>query len=166
MATMDNLQAAFAGESQANRKYLAFAKKADQDGLPQVAKLFRAAAEAETIHAHAHLRVMGGIKDTVANLEEAIAGEAYEFKTMYPEFLAEAQTEGNKPAEFSFKNALAVEEVHHDLYSKALAAVQAGSDLPAAAIYVCPVCGNTVEGSSPDKCEVCGVLGERFAEIG
>ena len=165
MATTDNLQEAFAGESQANRKYLAFAKKADQDGLPQVAKLFRAAAEAETVHAHAHLRVLGGIKSTAENLEAAIEGEGHEFRTMYPQFLAEAQAEGMKPAEFSFKNALAVEEIHHGLYSKALAAVQAGNDLPATAIYVCPVCGNTVEGGVPDQCPVCNVPGERFMQI-
>ena len=165
MATIDNLQDAFAGESQANRKYLAFAKRADQDGLPQVAKLFRAAAEAETVHAHAHLRVMGGIKGTAENLAEAIAGEGHEFQAMYPEFLAEAQAEGMKPAEFSFRNALAVEEIHHGLYTKALAAVQAGNDLPAAAIYVCPVCGNTVEGGAPDQCPVCNVPGERFMQI-
>lgn len=165
MATRDNLQEAFAGESQANRTYLAFAKKADEDGYPQVAKLFRAAAEAETVHAHAHLRVMGGIKSTTENLQAAVEGEGHEFRHMYPGFLAEAQAEGLKPAEFSFKNALAVEEVHHGLYSKAFAAVQAGSDLPATPIYVCPVCGNTVEGTAPDKCAVCGVPGKRFAEI-
>jgi rubrerythrin len=165
MATIDNLQEAFAGESQANRKYLAFAKKAAEDGLPQVAKLFRAAAEAETVHAHAHLRVMGGIKTTVENLEAAIAGEGFEFQEMYPKFLAEAQEEGMKPAEFSFKNALTVEEIHHGLYSKALEAVQGGSDLPAARIFVCPVCGNTVEGSVPDTCPVCNVAGSKFFEI-
>ena len=125
MATMDNLQEAFAGESQANRKYLAFAAKADADGFPQVAKLFRAAAAAETVHAHAHLRVMGGIKGTTENLEDAIAGEGFEFQQMYPKFLQESQTEGNKPAEFSFKNALAVEEIHYGLYGKALEAVKA-----------------------------------------
>ena len=165
MATMDNLQEAFAGESQANRKYLAFAAKAEKDGFAQVAKLFRAAAEAETVHAHAHLRVMGGIRDTTANLEEAVAGEAHEFESMYPAFLAEAQAEGMKPAEFSFKNALAVEEIHHGLYSGALAAVQGGTDLPATAIHVCPVCGNTVEGAVPDQCSVCGIPGARFTEI-
>ncbi|MCW8814777.1 MAG: rubrerythrin family protein [Chlorobium sp.] len=165
MSSMDNLQDAFAGESQANRKYLAFARKAEEDGLPQVAKLFRAAAEAETIHAHAHLRVMGGIKSTSENLEEAIAGEGFEFNEMYPKYLAEAQQEGNKPAEFSFKNALAVEEIHHGLYSKALDAVKAGSDMPAAKIYVCPVCGNTVENAVPDTCPICNVPGSKFFEI-
>jgi len=165
MSTMENLAAAFAGESQANRKYLAFAQKADEDGYPQVAKLFRAAAEAETVHAHAHLRVMGGINDTAKNLEEAIAGEGHEFKEMYPGFLAEAQAEGLKPAEFSFKNALAVEEIHYGLYSKALEAVKSGNDLSATPIFVCPVCGNTVEGGVPDTCPVCNVPGSKFFEI-
>ena len=131
MSTTDNLKAAFAGESQANRKYLAFAKKAEADGYPQVAKLFRAAAEAETVHAHAHLRVLGGVKTTVENLGEAIAGEGFEFQEMYPKFLEEAIAEGNRPAEVSIKNALVVEEVHHGLYSKALAAVNGGGDLAA-----------------------------------
>lgn len=165
MSTMENLAAAFAGESQANRKYLAFAKKAEDDGFPQVAKLFRAAAEAETIHAHAHLRVMGGIKGTIENLEEAIAGEGHEFKDMYPGFLALAQEEGNKPAEFSFKNALAVEEIHHGLYTKALEAVKGGGDLPESSIHICPVCGNTVEGDVPDTCPVCAVKGDKFVEV-
>lgn len=165
MTTKENLEAAFAGESMANRKYLAFAKKADEDGLPQVAKLFRAAAQAETIHAHAHLRVLGGIKSTAENLEEAVAGEGYEFKDMYPKFLVEAQAEGNKPAEFAIKNALAVEEVHFGLYSKALESVKSGGDLPATRVYVCPVCGNTVEGGVPDTCPVCNIPGSRFVEI-
>ena len=165
MTTAENLQGAFAGESQANRKYLAFAKKAEDDGFPQVAKLFRAAAEAETIHAHAHFRVMGGIKKTQENLEDAIAGEGYEYREMYPKFLALAQEEGNKPAEFSFKNALAVEEIHHGLYSKALDSVKSGNDLPGTSIYVCPVCGNTVEGGAPDTCPICNVPGSKFMEI-
>ena len=165
MGTSENLQAAFAGESQANRKYLAFAKKAEADGFAQVAKLFRAAADAETVHAHAHLRVMGGINDTAANLEAAIEGEGHEFKSMYPEFLATAREEGNKPAEISFKNALAVEEIHHGLYSRALEAVKAGKDLDTAEIHVCPVCGNTVVGGVPDKCEICGVPGSKFFEV-
>ena len=165
MATIDNLKDAFAGESQANKKYLAFAKKADAEGLAQVAKLFRAAAEAETVHAHAHLRVMGGIKGTQENLQEAIEGEGYEYQKMYPEFLSEAQAEGNKAAEVSFKNALAVEEIHHGLYTEALEAVKSGSDLPAGKIYVCPVCGNTVKGEAPDKCPICGVAKDKFFEV-
>ncbi len=165
MGTMENLAAAFAGESQANRKYLAFAAKADKDGFPQVAKLFRAAAEAETIHAHAHLRAMGGINTTLENLEAAIEGEAHEFKEMYPGFVAEAEKEGNKKAMASFKNALPVEETHHDLYTKALGAVKGGGDLPEASIHICPVCGHTVDAGVPDKCPVCNVPGKKFVEI-
>jgi rubrerythrin len=165
MATEKNLKEAFAGESQANRKYLAFAKKAEQDGFPQVAKLFRAAAEAETVHAHAHLRVLGGVKDTAANLQDAIEGEGFEYQEMYPKFLKEAEEEGNKPATFSIKHALAVEEIHHGLYSEALDAVKAGADLDATKIYVCPVCGNTVYGSAPDKCPICSCPGNKFFDI-
>ena len=165
MATNDNLQAAFAGESQANRKYLAFAKKAEQDGLPQVAKLFRAAADAETVHAHSHLRVLGGIQDTTANLEAAVSGEAHEFQSMYPGFVAEAEAEGNQAATIGFKNAMAVEEIHHGLYQQALESVKGGQDLASASIWVCQVCGNTVVGDCPDKCGVCGVPKEKFVEI-
>ena len=165
MATMDNVQEAFAGESQANRKYLAFSKKAEEDGKPQVAKLFRAAAEAETIHAHAHLRVMGGVKSTEENLQAAVEGEGFEFQEMYPKFVAEAESEGNQPALISFKNAMAVEEIHHGLYGKALEAVKSGSDLPESKIVVCPVCGNTIEGDAPEKCPICNVPGDRFIEI-
>lgn len=166
MATTENLKDAFAGESQANRKYLAFAKKADKDGFPQVAKLFRAAAQAETVHAHAHLRVLKGVNSTEDNLKGAIEGEGFEFKEMYPKFLKEAEEEDNKGAVTSFKNALAVEETHHGLYSGALEAVQSGSDLPGAKIYVCDVCGNTVNGEPPEKCPVCGVPKDKFVEIG
>lgn len=165
MATQDNLQDAFAGESQANRKYLAFAKKADADGFAQVAKLFRAAAEAETVHAHAHLRVLGGIQDTVANLKAAVEGEGFEFQEMYPKFLAEAEAEGNKPAVVSINNALAVEKIHYDLYGKALESVSGGKDLPSTAIFVCSVCGNTVEGTCPDSCSVCKAGKQAFGEI-
>ena len=165
MGTMENLAAAFAGESQANRKYLAYAAKADKDGFPQVAKLFRAAAEAETIHAHAHLRAMGGINSTLENLEDAIAGEAHEFKAMYPEFIAEAEKEGNKKAVTTFKFAMPVEEVNHDLYAKALEAVKGGGDLPEASIHICPVCGHTIEGGAPEKCPVCSAPGKKYIEI-
>ena len=166
MATIDNLKAAFAGESQANRKYLAFAKKADADGLKQIAKLFRAAAEAETVHAHAHFRVMGGVGSTGENLEAAIAGEGYEVKEMYPTFVAEAETEGNKGALVSFRTALAVEKVHHALYTGALEAFKQGRDLKGNRIWVCPVCGNTVIGEEPPaKCDVCGVAGDKFFEV-
>ena len=170
----DNLKAAFAGESQANRKYLAFAKKAEADGFPQVAKLFRAAAEAETVHAHAHLRVLGGVKATAENrysiplrrgLQAAIEGEGFEFQKMYPDCMAEAEKEGNKPALNSLKNAMEVEQVHYNLYSKALKAVQAGKDLAPSRIFVCSVCGYTTEGEPPDKCPVCGAKKDRFFEV-
>jgi rubrerythrin len=165
MPSLENLQAAFAGESQANRKYLAFAQKAEKDGFPQVAKLFRAAAEAETIHAHAHLRVMGGIKGTADNLKAAIEGEGYEYTEMYPEFLKTAEAEGNKAAEVSFRYALAVEEIHHGLYTRAMEAVKSGKDMPEAKIYVCPVCGNTVLGETPEKCPICNVPGDKFFAV-
>ncbi len=165
MATLENLKAAFAGESQANRKYLAFAQRAEADGFPQVARLFRAAAEAETVHAHAHLRAMDGIKTTAENLQAAIDGEGYEFREMYPAFIAAAQDEKSQPAALSFRNANAVEEIHYGLYSKALDAVKAGKDLPAAAIFVCGICGNTVLGQAPDKCPVCGAPKSRFTEV-
>ena len=165
MSTQDNLQAAFAGESQANRMYLAFAKKAEAEGHPQIAKLFRAAAAAETVHAHAHFRVKGGIKDTKQNLQVAIDGEAYEFKEMYPQFIKEAEAEGHKAALISFRNANAVEEIHYGLYSKALETLAAGADLPAASIHVCDVCGNTVVGEAPDKCPICGAPKAKFEEV-
>ena len=156
MATMDNLQAAFAGESQANRKYLAFAKKADADGMPGVARLFRAAAQAETEHAQAHFKVMGGVKTTTENVEAAIAGEGHEFQHMYPDFIAEAKKEGNAAAERSFNYAMVVEKIHYDLYKKALEAVKTGKDIPAAKYAVCDLCGNTLEGDAPAKCAICG----------
>ncbi len=165
MSTQDNLQAAFAGESQANRKYLAFAKKADAEGFPQIAKLFRAAAEAETVHAHSHFRVMGGVKATADNLQAAIDGEGYEVREMYPTFLAEAEADGNKAAIMTFKGALAVEKVHYAMYVNALEVFKTGKDLPAVKMMVCPVCGHTIEGDAPDKCPVCGVAGEKFFEV-
>ena len=165
MSTIDNLQAAFAGESQANRKYLAFAAKAESEGHPQIAKLFRAAAAAETVHAHAHLRVMGGVKDTKQNLQAAIDGEGYEFKEMYPGFIKEAEAEGNKAAVISFRNANAVEKTHYDLYSKALESLEAGKDLSPDSIYVCDVCGHTHVGGAPDKCPVCGAPKTKFKEV-
>ncbi|MDO8689637.1 MAG: rubrerythrin family protein [Dehalococcoidia bacterium] len=165
MGTTENLREAFAGESQANRTYLAFAKKADAEGFPQIARLFRAAAEAETVHALAHLQVLGGVKGTSENLQAAIKGEGFEFQEMYPKFLAEANAEGNKKASNSISNALAVEEIHHRLYSEALATLKSGKDLPSKTIYVCAVCGNTVYGSAPDECPICGSPRSKFSEI-
>ncbi len=160
--TMDDLAESFAGESQANRKYLAFAKKAEQDGFPQVAKLFRAAAEAETVHAHAHLREMGGIKTTRENLEAAIGGETHEFESMYPAMIEHAKAEGNQGALRSFSYANEVEKIHADLYTKALETL--GSN-EAVEYYVCQVCGNTVENEAPDECSVCGAKKQAFKKI-
>ena len=165
MATSDNLKEAFAGESQANRKYLAFAKQAEADGYPQVAKLFRAAAEAETVHAHAHLRVMGGVGDTIQNLQAAIEGEGFEYREMYPRFLAQAQEENHRGAVTTFKNALAVEEIHHSLYTGALEAVRGGKDLPPNPIFICTVCGHTAVGEAPERCPVCGAKKEKYTEV-
>ena len=163
--TDENLKAAFAGESQANRLYLAFAKKADEEGFPQVAKLFRAAAEAETVHALNHLKVTGQVKSTKDNLGTAITGETYEFKTMYPEFIAEAKKEGNKQAEMSFEFANKVEQIHAGLYQKALDAMKNKKEHVKADYYVCPVCGNTFEGSAPDNCPICATPKEKFMKI-
>ena len=165
MGTTENLKAAFAGESQANRTYLAFAKKADADGYKQIAKLFRAAAEAETVHAHAHLRVMGTVKGTAENLQHAIDGEGYEFYEMYPKFVQEAKADGNKAAVMSFEYALAVEKIHHDLYTQALTTLKNGKDLETVSIYVCPFCGNTVIGEAPDRCPICGAPKDKFFEV-
>ena len=158
----DNLKEAFAGESQANRKYLAFAKKADQEGYPQVAKLFRAAAEAETVHAHNHLREMGGIKTTKENLEEAVAGEVFEFQKMYPGMIDDAKAEGNKGAERTFTYANDVEKIHAALYKKAFEELGKNGQTD---YYVCQNCGNTVEGEPPDKCPVCGVAKKMFTKM-
>lgn len=165
MKTNENLQEAFAGESQANRKYLAFAEKAQADGYPQVAKLFRAAAEAETVHAHAHLRAMDGIKSTPENLEAAIAGESFECSEMYPPYVEKAGDDGHKRAEMSFKYALEVEKLHRDLYSKALESVKGGSDLAEQKVHVCSICGNTVYGEPPERCPICNAPKDKFFEV-
>jgi rubrerythrin len=166
MGTSENLQAAFAGESQANRRYLAFAKKAEEEGKPQIAKLFRAAAAAETVHAHAHLRAMKGVGTTEENLTAAIAGEAYEFQTMYPDFVALAEKEGQRNALASFRNALTVEKTHHDLFSQALAALKAGADRGASEIWICQVCGHTHVGvEAPEHCPVCNALRKLFSKV-
>jgi len=165
VATAENLKEAFAGESQANRKYMAFAKKADAEGYPQIARLFRATAEAETVHANAHLRALNGVRGTLENLETAIAGEHYEFTEMYPKFLEIARDEGHQAAQTAFEYALAVEKVHHGLYEKALETLRQGKDLDVRPVYVCPVCGHTVIGEAPDKCPICGVPKNKFAEI-
>jgi rubrerythrin len=165
MKTDQNLADAFAGESQANRKYLAYGEAAAKDKLPQVAKLFRAVAAAETVHAHSHLRALDGIKSTTENLKAAVSGEKHEFEVMYPEFIATAKAEGAAVAALSMQRAMDVEVVHHGLFSDALAAVEAGHDLPEGAIHVCEVCGHTVIGDVPDSCPVCKAGASRFKEV-
>ena len=160
--TEQNLWDAFAGESQANRKYLAFAEKADKEGFSQAAKLFRAAAAAETVHAHAHLRALKAINDTAQNLKEAISGETHEFDSMYPDMIKTAQEEGNKVAERSFKFANEVEKIHAELYQKALDNLNDQKDVD---YYVCSVCGYTCEDTAPDVCPVCNAKSNAFKKI-
>lgn len=162
MSTMDDLKEAFAGESQANRMYLAFAAKADEEGYAQVARLFRAAADAETVHALSHLRAMKGIGDTARNLEQAIGGETEEFESMYPRMIEQARSEGDRAAEISFAHANAVEEIHAGLYRKYLDHLGSNATVD---IYVCQVCGNTVEGEPPEKCPICGAPRKMFKKI-
>ena len=161
-STIDNLKDAFTGESQANRRYLAFARKAEEEGLRQVAELFRAAAEAETIHALNHLRIIGEIKSTAENLDAAVSGETFEYKSMYPEYLSIAKQEGNHQAAWSFDVANKVEEVHAGLFSKAVDAVRNNKELAKIDYYVCKVCGNTVEDIAPEKCPICGAPKTKF----
>jgi len=160
--TEQNLLEAFAGESQANRKYLAFAKQADKEGHPQVARLFRAAADAETVHAHAHLSALGAIHGTEENLREAVGGETHEFKEMYPAMIETAQAEGNKAAERSFRYANEVEKVHAGLYQKALDNL---GSLEETDYWVCSVCGYTVEQEPPETCPVCGAKAKAFFKV-
>ncbi len=160
--TEKNLADAFAGESQANRKYLAFAGKAEKEGFTQVAKLFRAAADAETVHAHNHLRALKGIKSTAENLQEAITGETHEFESMYPPMIDDARAEENKAALRTFEYANAVEKVHAGLFKKA---AEKMDKLEETDVYVCQTCGHTVEGEPPDKCPICGSAKKAFKEI-
>jgi rubrerythrin len=163
--TIEDLKAAFAGESQANRRYLAFAKQAEADGYPSLAHLFRAVAAAETVHAHNHLRILGEVKSTAENLEAAKGGENYEVVMMYPEFIKDAEAEANKKAFNSFSWAWKVEQEHECFYQEAIDALKAGKAIPEAEYYVCPVCGHTHRGTPPEKCPVCGTPGKRFEKI-
>ena len=160
--TEKNLMDAFAGESQANRKYLAFAERAEDEFLHGVAKLFRAVAAAETIHAHKHLRTMDGVKSTKENLQAALSGEVHEFKNMYPQMIADAKEEGKKSAEISFHNANEVEKVHATLYEKALADP---GNFPVQDYYLCKICGYTVAQAIPEKCPVCGANQKAFFKV-
>ena len=163
--TKENLEFAFAGESQANRKYLFFAEKADQEGHKRIARLFRAAADAETVHARNHLKVMQGIKSTKENLQVAIDGENHEFTEMYPQFIKKANAEGEKKAADSFDLANKVEKIHHGLYRDAFTKLEKSTTMELKPFYVCQYCGNTVEGEAPEKCPVCGAPKKMFKLI-
>jgi rubrerythrin len=163
--TPQNLKDAFSGESQANRTYLAFAKKAEQEGLSQIARLFRAAAYAETIHALNHLKIIGKIKSSLENLKTAVSGETFEFDEMYPKYIETAKQEGNKKATWSFDVANKVEKIHAKLFSKAIEDLENNRDLANTDYYVCEVCGNTVQGVVPEKCPICGAPKKQFKLI-
>lgn len=162
--TTENLKTAFAGESQANRKYLCYAEKAAKDGYQQVARLFRAAAEAETIHAMAHFKAMGAVKDTLENLKDAVGGETYEYTEMYPPMVKQAEAENHK-GKTMLRWAELAEQVHAELYQKALEAVKAGHDLEGMEIYLCPVCGDLHIGKPDRDCPICGVKAERYRAV-
>ena len=163
--TKENVEFAFAGESQANRKYLFFAEKAEQEGYKQVARLFRATAEAETVHARNHFRVMQGIESTKDNLLTAIGGESHEFTEMYPGFIKQAEVENESKARDSFDLANQVERIHHGLFETALNMIETGQAMDEKSFYVCQVCGNTVEGEAPERCPVCGAPKKMFKAI-
>jgi rubrerythrin len=162
--THENLKVAFAGESEANRKYLAFARQAEKENLPQIAKVFRAAAEAETLHALAHLQNAGGVKSTLENLEAAVAGETYEFSQMYPPMVEQAKAEGHK-AKTMLDFANRAERVHAGLFAQALAALRSGADLSAMDVYLCPVCGDIEFGVPPERCPICNAPGAKYQKI-
>jgi rubrerythrin len=162
--TKENLKEAFAGESQANQKYRAFAKKAEHDGFPNIAKLFKTAAEAERIHAEGHLGALDGIGTTVDNLKEAIGGETYEYTEMYPPMLDQAEKDAHK-AKRMFKYAVDAEDVHAQLYKLALAAAEAGKDLEETEFYLCPVCGHIEFGKPEDNCPICGTLASKYVKV-
>lgn len=162
--TKENLKEAFAGESQANQKYRAFAKKAERDGFPNIAKLFNTAAEAERIHAEGHLGALDGIGSTIENLKAAIDGETYEYTTMYPPMLEQAEAENHK-AKRMFKYAVEAEDVHAQLYKLALAAAEQGKDLDVTEFYLCPVCGHIEFGKPEENCPICGTLASKYVKV-
>jgi rubrerythrin len=160
--SMSNLADAFAGESQANRRYLAFAKKAEDEGYTLVARRFRVAAASETVHAMEHLKTMGGVKSTGENLQGSISGESYEHETMYPEFIEIAKGEGNEDARFAFYAANEAEKFHEKMFAEALADL---ASVPDKTFYVCQVCGMTYEDGTPDACVVCAAPKSRIIEV-
>ncbi len=165
MTTDANLKEAFAGESQANRKYSVFAEQAESEGFRNIAKLYRAASEAEAIHARKMIRVLGGVNATIDNLKKSVEGETHEFKSMYPAFIKEAEGEKKSEAVTAFTYAMKAEEVHADLYKKAMEALLGKRDLNVAKISICPVCGNIFFGEPPEKCPICSIFKKKFQEI-
>jgi len=163
--TQENLEVAFSGESQANRRYLFFADEAEKGGYLGIARLFRAAAESETVHARNHLKTMGGIKTTRENLQTAVGGEHYEFTEMYPGFIEQAKAENNSDAQTSFDWANKVEKIHHRLYQKALEDLEAGKQVTEGPCFVCQGCGYTVAGEAPENCPVCGAPRSMFKRV-
>jgi rubrerythrin len=163
--TDGNLEEAFAGESQANRRYTFFADKADKEGYPQIARLFRAAAAAETVHARNHFNAMDGVGSTRANLNAGIIGEHQEFTRMYPRFIEQAKVDQYQRAEVSFDWANKVEQIHHDFFQAALKALDSGETMKDEPYFVCQSCGNTVEGEAPAMCPICGVPKSAFKRV-
>ena len=162
--TNEHLKEAFSGESQANQKYRAFAKQAEKEGFKNIAKLFRTTAEAERIHAEGHLKALDMIASTADNLQAAIDGETYEYTEMYPPMLEQAVSDGHK-AKTMFKFAVDAEEVHAQIYAKALEAVKAGKDMDISDFYLCPICGYIELGAAPEKCPVCGAKASAFCQL-
>lgn len=163
--TRTDLSAAFAGESQAHMKYAAFADAAEREKLPNVARLFRAISFAEQAHATNHLRALGGLGKTLANLEAAFGGETFEINEMYPAYIAVAELQGEKKAKGSMEDALAAEKVHAEMYAKAKEAVAGGKDTELGKVWVCSVCGFTGEGELPEKCPICGAVHSKLREF-
>ena len=163
--TFKNLREAFTGESQANRRYIAFSKRAEDEGYPQVAKLFRAASEAETVHALNHLRIMKEVKSTLENLNTALEGESFEYSKMYPGFIEQAKKENKSDVVWSFDVANKVEQIHAGLFTKAIKSLKIEKKMESIDYYVCQVCGNTVEDKAPDKCPICGAPSQKFKKI-
>lgn len=160
--TEENLKEAFAGQSQAHMRYLIFAEVAEKEGKPNLARLFRAIAYAEQVHATNHYRELGMIRDSVQNIDVAIAGETYEVEEMYPAFITVAELQKENGAKRAFHFAIEAEKIHAEMYKKAKAAAQRGEDVQIGTIYICPVCGHTVEGTPPERCPICGAPREKY----
>ena len=163
--TEDNLKAAFAGESQAHMKYKIFSEAAKKEGRPNISRLFEAISYAEQVHATNHLKVLGGVKKTADNLDVAIGGETFEVEEMYPEYLNEAKAQGEKGAERSTHYALEAEKIHAQMYKEAKGAAAKDKDIELGVVYICPICGYTVEGQAPDFCPVCAVKKDVFKKF-